>query len=35
LFSLIQGGLLGLPRDLVHIAVDLAEPSCPSDAKEK
>lgn len=32
LFSLIQGGLLGLPRELVHIAVNLAEPSCPSDA---
>lgn len=31
LFSLIQGGLLGLPRDLVHIAVELAEPTCPLD----
>jgi len=29
LFSLIQGGLLKLPRDLVHIAVELAEPACP------
>jgi V/A-type H+-transporting ATPase subunit C len=31
LFSLIQGGLLGLSRDLVHIAVELADPSCPGD----
>ena len=29
LFSLVQGGLLGLPRELVHIAVELAEPTCP------
>jgi V/A-type H+/Na+-transporting ATPase subunit C len=29
LFALIQGGLLELPRDLVHIAVELAEPNCP------
>lgn len=29
LFSLLQGRLLGLPQDLVEIAVDLAEPSCP------
>jgi V/A-type H+-transporting ATPase subunit C len=29
LFALIQGGLLELPRDLVQIAVELAEPNCP------
>lgn len=35
LFSLIQGGLLGLPRDLVNIAVELAEPVCPMDARAR
>lgn len=29
LFALLQGGLLELPRDLVRIAVELAEPNCP------
>jgi V/A-type H+-transporting ATPase subunit C len=33
LFSLLQGGLLGLPRDLVHIAIELAEPTCPPDSR--
>jgi len=33
LFSLTQGGLLGLPKDLVRIAVELAEPACPQDAR--
>jgi len=31
LFALIQGGLLELPRDIVRIAVELAEPNCPAD----
>jgi len=29
LFSLIQGKLLGLPRDLVEIGIDAAAPQCP------
>jgi V/A-type H+/Na+-transporting ATPase subunit C len=29
LFSLVQGRLLDLPSDLVSIAVELAEPTCP------
>lgn len=31
LFSLVQGGLLGLPKDLVRIAVELAESTYPID----
>ncbi|WP_296899732.1 V-type ATPase subunit [Thiohalocapsa sp.] len=29
LYALIQGRLLGLPQDVVDIALDLAEPNCP------
>ena len=29
LFSLVQGRLLELPEELVNIAVELAEPTCP------
>lgn len=32
LFSLVQGQLLGLPRDLIEIAVELTEPNCPVDS---
>lgn len=29
LFSLVQGGLLALPRELVEIGIELTEPNCP------
>jgi V/A-type H+-transporting ATPase subunit C len=32
LFSLAQGQLLGLPRELIEIAVELTEPNCPADS---
>jgi V/A-type H+-transporting ATPase subunit C len=32
LFSLVQGQLLGLPRELIEIAVELTEPNCPVDS---
>jgi V/A-type H+-transporting ATPase subunit C len=31
LFSIVQGQLLGLPRELIEIAVEVAEPNCPAD----
>lgn len=32
LFSLVRGQLLGLPRELIEIAVELREPSCAANA---
>jgi V/A-type H+-transporting ATPase subunit C len=34
LYALIQGRLLGLPQEVMDIAVDLAEPHCPLDVRE-
>ncbi|MBK1703720.1 V0D/AC39 family V-type ATPase subunit [Halochromatium glycolicum] len=32
LFSIVQGQLLGLPRELIEIAVEVSEPNCPADS---
>ncbi|WP_058557143.1 V-type ATPase subunit [Thiohalocapsa sp. ML1] len=33
LYALVQGRLLGLPQQVVEIAIDLADPDCPVDAR--